>query len=253
MNSGVAAHRTWWQAGTGAALLSLLGWHLGSEPFLEGLRATRPWAGCVALLLTAGTTWCCARRWSLVAGWFDHRLPVRTAYRAYYRSQLINATVPGGVVGDLHRGWAFGWRSVVWERGVGQGVQVGLVTVLLLPGEWRWFALAAFVLAAASAGLVVILSVLSTSGHLTLFVVAAITAGADLPLATLIPVGALVLLGSSIPLSLAGWGPREGVAALAFTAYGSTAATGLTVAVAFGVLSLAATLPGLLVLRSSHG
>ena len=57
-----------------------------------------------------------------------------------------------------------------------------------------------------------------------------------------------MLLGAAIPLNVAGWGPREGVAAWAFTAFGSTAAVGLTVSVTFGVLATVATLPGLLVL-----
>ena len=63
---------------------------------------------------------------------------------------------------------------------------------------------------------------------------------------SLLPLGALVLAGSSVPTSVAGWGPREGVAAWAFAATGLGAATGLTVAVTYGVLSLAATLPGIL-------
>jgi glycosyltransferase 2 family protein len=86
------------------------------------------------------------------------------------------------------------------------------------------------------------------------FMAAAAAAGASLSPLELLPVGALVLLGSAIPLNVAGWGPREGVAAWAFMAAGSTAAVGLTVAVTFGVLATVATLPGLLTLRRTrHG
>ncbi|QIX28757.1 flippase-like domain-containing protein [Nocardioides sp. JQ2195] len=244
----VTNRRRWWQVAGGVALLALLAVQFGTGPFLDGLLAIRPWALALALVVTAGTTWCCALRWSLVAGWFDERIPVDVAFRAYYRSQLVNATVPGGVVGDVHRGWVFGWRPVLTERVIGQVVQIGLVGALVLPGAWRWAGLAALTPAVVAGGRVALMSVLSTSGHLLLFLVAAATVGVDLPLATLVPVGALVLLGSSIPLNLAGWGPREGIAALAFTTYGASAATGLTVAVTLGVMSTVATLPGLFVL-----
>jgi hypothetical protein len=97
----------------------------------------------------------------------------------------------------------------------------------------------------------VLLSALAVAGHLVVFLVAAASVGVALTPLQLVPVGALVLLGAAIPLNVAGWGPREGVAAWAFAAYGSTAATGLAVSVTFGVLAMVATLPGLLVLAPS--
>jgi hypothetical protein len=51
-----------------------------------------------------------------------------------------------------------------------------------------------------------------------------------------------------LPLNVGGWGPREGVTAWAFGAAGLGAATGLTVAVVYGVLSFVASLPGICVL-----
>ncbi|MCW2784414.1 MAG: hypothetical protein JWP74_931 [Marmoricola sp.] len=236
-----------------AVVLAVLVWQLGTGPFADGLRDTNLGAVLVALVVTAATTWCCALRWSLVSARFGEPVPLRTAYVAYYRSQLVNATLPGGVVGDVGRGVRHGLRPVLAERVLGQVVQVVLVGVLLLPSPGRWLGLVALlVLAAAAAargGLLVLLSVGSTLGHLLIFLVAAESTGVPLPLATLVPIGALVLLGSAIPLNVAGWGPREGVAAWAFTAFGSTAALGLTVSVTFGVLATVATLPGLLVLR----
>ena len=238
-------------------VLGLLVRQLGTGPFVEGLRATSPWAVLVALVVTAGTTWCCALRWSLVSARVvqsgQSRVPLRTAYAAYYRSQLINATLPGGVVGDVHRAVRHGWRGVVWERGLGQVVQVALVGVLLLPGGWRWVGLAAVGLAAVAGGAVLLLSALAVAGHLAVFLVAAESVGVGLTPLELLPIGALVLLGSAIPLNVAGWGPREGVAAWAFAAFGSTAAVGLTVSVTFGVLAMVATLPGLIVLGGRRG
>jgi hypothetical protein len=48
----------------------------------------------------------------------------------------------------------------------------------------------------------------------------------------------------AIPLSIAGWGLREGVAAWAFAAAGFGAATGVTVATLYAVLMLVAVTPG---------
>jgi hypothetical protein len=60
---------------------------------------------------------------------------------AYYRSLFLNATLPGGIVGDVHRGASHGrdvsavghaLRAVGWERFAGQVVQVILTVVVLL-------------------------------------------------------------------------------------------------------------------------
>jgi hypothetical protein len=250
-------NRRWPRVAAGSAVLGLLVWRLGAGPFLDGLRATSPWAVVVALVVTAGTTWCAAMRWSLVTARFakagQGRLPIRTAYVAYYRSQLINVTVPGGVVGDVHRAVRHGWRGVLWERGLGQVVQLALVGTVLLPGVWRWVGLAVLGIVVVAGGAVLLLSTLAVAGHLVVFLVAAESVGVALTPLQLLPIGALVLMGAAIPLNVAGWGPREGVAAWAFTAFGSTAAVGLTVSVTFGVLATVATLPGLLVLGRRDG
>ena len=47
-----------------------------------------------------------------------------------------------------------------------------------------------------------------------------------------------------IPLSIGGWGPREGAAAWAFAAAGLGAANGVTVAILYAVLMLASVAPG---------
>jgi hypothetical protein len=68
-------------------------------------------------------------------------LPLGTAVAAYYRSIFLNVALPGGVVGDVHRGISHGrdtsdvgrgLRAVAWERSAGQVVQVVLTVAVLL-------------------------------------------------------------------------------------------------------------------------
>jgi uncharacterized membrane protein YbhN (UPF0104 family) len=92
------------------------------------------------------------------------------------------------------------------------------------------------------------LSVVTLAGYLALFVVAARAAGVEASLGDLLPLLVLGLLAMVLPLNVGGWGPREGVMAVAFGAVGLGAAQGLTTAVVYGVLSLIACLPGALVL-----
>ena len=91
-------------------------------------------------------------------------------------------------------------------------------------------------------------SAVAVAGHVAVFLVAARTAGVDRVAGELLPLALLVLLAAAVPLNVAGWGPREGVAAWAFAAAGLGAAQGATVAVVYGVLALVATLPGAVLL-----
>jgi 3,4-dihydroxy 2-butanone 4-phosphate synthase/GTP cyclohydrolase II len=95
---------------------------------------------------------------------------------------------------------------------------------------------------------VAVLSVLTFAGHLALFVIAARTVGSTASTAALLPLMVLALLAMGLPVNVGGWGPREGVAALAFGAAGLGAAQGVTTAVVYGVLTLVASLPGAWVL-----
>jgi glycosyltransferase 2 family protein len=94
---------------------------------------------------------------------------------------------------------------------------------------------------------VVLTSALVMVGHTVTFLLAARTAGVTAPISRLLPLAMLSLLAMVLP-SVAGWGPREGVTAWAFSAAGLGAAQGAATAVAYGVLVLAASLPGALVL-----
>jgi hypothetical protein len=64
----------------------------------------------------------------------------------------------------------------------------------------------------------------------------------------LLPIVVAVLVVAGVPLNLAGWGPREGMAAWVFAAGGLGAGTGVATAVAYGAVVLVANLPGAVVL-----
>lgn len=107
---------------------------------------------------------------------------------------------------------------------------------LLAPGAWP---------------AVVVASLLVIAGHTATFVVATRTAGVDAPLLQMLPLVMLVMLAMAIPTNIGGWGPREGVAAWLFAIAGLGAAQGVAAATVYGVMVLAGTLPGAVVLLVS--
>src|SRR4051812_49404497 len=122
----------WGRLAGSAATLAVLVWRLGTGPFLDGVRTIDGGALAAATGLAVLTTLCCAWRWKIVAGGLGVDLPLPAAVAAYYRSLFLNVTLPGGVVGDVHRGISHGrdvsdvgrgLRAVAWERFAGQVVQ----------------------------------------------------------------------------------------------------------------------------------
>ena len=179
-----------------------------------------------------------------------------------------------------------GLRAVVWERGAGQVVQIVLtvVVLLILPspvrssmpfvaaaalvltlgavllgrlrgGGSRWTRLRNAVASDIRAGVlhrdalptIVLATTVAVVGYTVLFLVAARTVGVTAPVSRLLPLALLAVLAMVLP-SVAGWGPREGATAWVFAAAGLGAAQGAATAVAYGVLALAAFLPGAVVL-----
>ncbi|MCF1509167.1 lysylphosphatidylglycerol synthase domain-containing protein [Streptomyces glomeratus] len=134
------------QLGTvaGAAILGVLLWRLGTGVFLDGLRridAPTLLAGLgIGVLTTVFSAW----RWCRVARALDIRLPLGAAVADYYRALFLNAALPGGVLGDVHRAVRHGQsagdvgrgvRAVVLERTAGQValVVIGVPVLLTMP------------------------------------------------------------------------------------------------------------------------
>ncbi len=91
---------------------------------------------------------------------------------------------------------------------------------------------------------VTLASVLVVAGHTATFVIAARVAGCTAPLGELVALLMVVQTAVVIPLSVGGWGLREGAAAWAFAAAGLGASNGVTVATLYAVLMLIAVAPG---------
>ena len=179
-------------------------------------------------------------------------------------------------------------RAVVWERAAGQVVQaVSAISVLLvLPspvrssmpvvavaavavvlgvvlvsrtraadGSSKWTRARNAVVADVRNGVlrrnalpvVLFASAVVFVGHVATFFVAARAAGVDAPISRILPLALVAVLAMVLP-SIGGWGPREGVTAWVFSAAGLGAERGAATAVAYGVLVLAASLPGAIVL-----
>jgi hypothetical protein len=234
---------------------------------------------------------------------------------AYYRSQFLNTVLPGGVLGDVHRGVSHGrevgdlsrsLRAVAWERSAGQVVQamltvivllvlpspvraempviagavvVGVVAVVILRrtfgralspgGSSRWARTVRTAGADIRNGLlarrawpgIVLASAVVVFGQAIVFLIAARAVGVTQSPMQMLPLALLVMLAMAVPTNIGGWGPREGMAAWAFTAAGLTASQGVATSTAYGVMVLVVSLPGAVVLiasmlsskRAAHG
>lgn len=296
----------------GAAVIAALLWWQGTSVVTAGIRGLDPAVLLAALGIGAFTTLLSAWRWCLVARALGLRLALGPAVAGYYRALFLNAALPGGAAGDVHRGLSHGrssgamgrgLRAVVIERVAGQVVLLGVGGVLLVThpsrpvgraGEaLRDFLVANAPVAALAAGTalataavlrgrrepaassrvgravqvcaaevrvvfidrrygpgVLLSSVLVLGGHLAMFLLAARSAGSTAPTGELLPLIALGLIAMALPLSVGGWGPREGVTAWSFGAAGLGSAQGLSTAVAYGLLVLVAALPGAAVLTA---
>ena len=125
----------------GAGLVAVLVWRLGTAAVVDGIRVIDGRTLLAALLIGAVTTVCSAWRWCLVARGLGIRLPAGGAVADYYRALFLNAALPGGVLGDVHRAVRHGRdvgdvgrgvRAVVLERSAGQVVLVAVAVTVLL-------------------------------------------------------------------------------------------------------------------------
>ena len=168
----------WLRVLVGVAILVVLLWRLGTGPFLAGLRVIDGAAVAAALAIGLLTTLFSAWRWCLVARRIGLPLRLTTAVADYYRALFLNAALPGGVLGDVHRAVRHGQhvddvarsaRAVFLERTAGQVVLfvAAGATVLDQPSWLGGFALSPYAMGIAAVGLCAVAVVLTAWGRLT--------------------------------------------------------------------------------------
>jgi uncharacterized membrane protein YbhN (UPF0104 family) len=279
------------------ALLVLL-WQFadGADATQVLLTANPLWLLAALLALTLHTV-LAAARWRLTAAALGVSLSRWHALREYYLAQLVNQTVPGGVVGDAGRavrsrgqaGLSVAALAVIVERFAGQvavlvTMVVAIAVTTLNAGGLQWPAwmlgLAATITAGSLVGLGLLLaatrlpgrvgpritglartaavalvgrrvwlpqlalSVGTTASILAAFAFCALAVGLSLPLGAILTLVPLILLTMLVPITIGGWGLREGAAAALLPLAGATVGASLAASVAFGLVGLAAVLPG---------
>ncbi len=287
------------------AVMALLWFGLDGQQALRLLVQADPmWLAATAVALTAQTV-LSAMRWRLTARQLGQTIPLTRAIGEYYLAQVVNQSLPGGVLGDAGRavrarhqaGLRRAGAAVAIERLAGQValflvLAAGALAVTLMPGgltlpSWVMGLIGALLsvgliamLAIGGAGQLpgragtiardlrgalrvtllapgalprqVALNLAITGANLAAFAFCAAATGtmmSPVETAVLVP---LILLTMILPLTVSGWGLREGAAAGLFPLIGASAQAGLAASLAFGLMFLASTLPGLLVLLAQR-
>jgi uncharacterized membrane protein YbhN (UPF0104 family) len=282
-------------------LLWLL-WAVADGPQAARSLAAADWRWLLlAMAALTAQTILSAFRWRLTARQLGISIGRGRAIGEYYLSQIVNQSLPGGMLGDAGRavrsrdqaGLLAAGQAVIFERLAGQIAMFSLLAVafvatLAVPGGLDWptdiavsvaILLAAAVCAAVCAGLAghlpgalgramrnlraalhralaartalpgqIGLSIGTTVCNLAAFAFCARAVGVDLGVAATAALVPLILLAMLVPVTISGWGMREGAAAALLPIAGATVAGALAASVAFGLTILAALVPGVLVL-----
>ncbi|MCJ8505492.1 flippase-like domain-containing protein [Kocuria flava] len=251
----------------GAVLLAALFRAFGTEALGAVLGMLSPATVAAALLAGLVATAAQAQRWRLVARARGVRLGFGESFAECWAAGLVNLLLPGGVTGDAVRvlrrrrsgdSLPEAGAAVVGERLAGTSILLaaGVVPALAL-GPWAAAGLGAGALAVGAAAwragagapwrdraAVWGLSVLSWACFQGLFLLAALATVPGAPVGGLWGTTVLGLAGMSVPVGIGGWGPREGVTALAAAAHGLGAGTGFAISLGYGLLALVSALPG---------
>jgi glycosyltransferase 2 family protein len=285
------------QIAVAVGLMAVL-WRAADGP--DALRrlasAELPWLAAAVGALTLQTL-LSALRWRLTAGKLGITLGRGHAVREYYLAQVVNQSLPGGMVGDAGRavrargqaGLLASSLAVAFERLAGQialflAMSAAFLATFLAPGglEWpRWAAapVALLVLAGLALPLVfagatrlpgavgraaaslwrklgvalaardvlprqVLLSLGTTACVLAAFAFCAEAVGVRLDLVEILALVPIILFTMLVPLTVSGWGLREGAAAALFPLAGASSSSGLAASVAFGLAFIVTVLPG---------
>jgi glycosyltransferase 2 family protein len=263
------------------AAAGLLAWLLDPAQVAARLAgADAGWLVLAVALLIAQVA-LSAERWRHTAAPLGLALGRTEALGEYYLAVLANTLLPGGVLGDVARGArdrqpagaGAAALSVVLERAAGQvalGVAgAGAAMVWLWPDPGAAI-MAGLVLATGAGGWAlarggragaavrrawivqgawraqVLLSLAVLACNIGGFWAAAQAVGVDLPWPAGVTLVAAALTAMLLPVSLGGWGLREGAAAAIWPLAGIAPEAAVAAALAYGIAALLAATPGLL-------
>ncbi|PZT91259.1 MAG: hypothetical protein DI630_29785 [Gordonia sp. (in: high G+C Gram-positive bacteria)] len=265
------------QAAATVGILSFLVWSFGLTPFVNAVMRLPPWTYPAGIGLGALGVVAQALRWSIVARHHAIRVPFGSAVARCWQASFLNSVLPGGLAGDAlraaddssdarvdrgRRALASSFAAVAAERLIGTAVVFAAASIALAFVA-PIFAAGCAVIAAFAAAIagrwmrrlsrgetlaVVGLAIVGWAAFTAIFVVSAVALVPDPSAAVLTSTSAVAVAGMSVPLGVGGWGTREAAAAWAFEMLGSTAEDGLTVSIGYGILALASTLPGAVIL-----
>lgn len=258
-------------------LLALIVARWGAAPFVHAITTLPLWVWIVGIALGGLGVVAQALRWRFVAREQRIRVSVGSAVVRCWQAAFLNSVLPGGLAGDALRAaddssdarvetgksaLGRGFAAVAAERLAGTAVvfvaaAIALVmrsplvaavclavAVVATAVAWRWVRL----LPGRRVLAVVALSVLGWASFTGLFVVLIGALAPSAPAVHAPALAAIALAGMSIPIGVGGWGTREAAAGGAFALFGLDAGLGVSVSIGYGVVALASTLPGAVVL-----
>ncbi|MGP9789198.1 lysylphosphatidylglycerol synthase transmembrane domain-containing protein [Roseinatronobacter sp. NSM] len=261
--------------------LGVVVWLVDPAPLAQHLRSADLRWLALAVALLAGQIVVSALRWQLTAQALGVRLPGLWAICEYSLSVLGNTLLPGGVLGDVGRvarmraygGWRLAVGSVVIERLAGQ-VALALAAALGV-GWWAAVYHGAGALVIVPLGALVVALVWGGVRLLPLAVRDAVRAawcapavmprqlgftavivccnlggvwaaaqavGVGLGLGAALFVIPLTLLAMLVPVSVNGWGLREGAALVLWPLVGVAGPQAVAASISFGLAALGAAL-----------
>ena len=271
-----------WRLVASVGMLALVVWHIAPGDLWQSLRGlSLDWLALAGLFLGAQIL-LSALRWQITAQAIGLGFSRRWAIGEYGLAVFSNTFLPGGVLGDVTRvlrsrhlkGWRTAAASVVIERAAGQiallGLSLGAVAFWLGPGRG-----AALLAVAVLGGLALALALRRLAPRLgpmlrrtwmspglwlaqlllTLAVLAvnilgfwaaARSVGVHLPPFATVVLVPLTLLVMIVPVTINGWGLREGAAAALWPLMGVGAAEAVAASIAFGLACAIAALVGIL-------
>lgn len=267
------------RVGVSALVLGVILSRISAAELLARAADGAPAYLAAGLALSALAVVLVALRWRLLAGWLGLPVPVGLAVRALFLAVFGGQVLPAAIGADVLRGWLLARHtgavprivaSLVADRLVAlfaAGLLVlasGAATKQLFPSYGALLG-PAVALAAGGVLLAFLLGVpakleprpilfaiaIALAVHAITVLMAVLAArayGIDASVGLWLAVVPLSVIVSAIPISVNGWGVREAAIVVLAAPLGVPAAEALLVSMTLGVLNMAASLPGALVL-----